>query len=486
MKNVMKPRLCSFYSCLVLTVLAALAVRPAAAQVGALPAVVISATDSHAAEAGSNVAVFTVTRRVPANTPPPNTSLVVFYQVSGTASNSVDYESLSGSVTIPPLAFGATITVTPIDDVEEEGNETVVVQLVGSPLACPACGYNIGVPSNAVAVIADNDLPKTNHPPFVQLNTPQNGDVFLAPATIALRAYAEDSEDGDNLTVEFFEGTNSLGLGVFVPTLCPSPFCPFFALNWSNVPPGNYTLTAKATDSGGASSISAAVHVTVSGSNLPPVVNIVARDPLASEGTNFWQHQTNSSGIGIVWPNPTWDAWHVNVGGTNTATFVVSRRGSTNADLVVHYEVGGTASNGVDYAALPGAVTIPAGRRTAQIVVVPSDDLLIEKIETVLLRLQPSPDYAVGLPAHAGAIIIDNDQPRPLCGLLPDRRFHLCRPATNGFSFRIEASTDLSNWIPVCTNVVTDGALHFVDPDAPPSPMRFYRAWPEPALTPDN
>jgi len=91
--------------------------------------------------------------------------------------------------------------------------------------------------------------------------------------------------------------------------------------------------------------------------NPPPVVNIVARDPFASEGTNFW--------------------------GTNTATFVVRRSDGTNTDLTVFYDIGGTASNGVDYVALPGSVTIPAGRHSARIVVVPLDDADNELIETL-------------------------------------------------------------------------------------------------------
>jgi hypothetical protein len=140
----------------------------------------------------------------------------------------------------------------------------------------------------------------------------------------------------------------------------------------------------------------------------------------------------------------------------------------------------------VDYLVLPGSVTIPPGKRTAQIVVVPIDDSLTEGIETVGLKLRPSPDYDLGFPSHAAALISDRDQPRPPCVLLPDHQFHLCQPASIGFCFRIEASTDLRNWIPVCTNVVTDGALHFVDPDTPPSSMRFYRVEPELGLPPDD
>ena len=49
----------------------------------------------------------------------------------------------------------------------------------------------------------------------------------------------------------------------------------------------------------------------------------------------------------------------------------------------------------------------------------------------------------------------------------------------NGFFFRVEASDDLVTWTPVCTNVVTEGAIHFVDPDAIEHPHRFYQVVPE-------
>src|SRR4029078_13403926 len=82
--------------------------------------------------------------------------------------------------------------------------------------------------------------------------------------------------------------------------------------------------------------------------NTPPAVSIVARDPFASEGTNFWRSYREADG----WADGIWASWEVNRGGTNTATFVVRRQGPTNAVLAVDYQVGGTASNGVDYALL--------------------------------------------------------------------------------------------------------------------------------------
>jgi hypothetical protein len=221
-------------------------------------------------------------------------------------------------------------------------------------------------------------------------------------------------------------------------------------------------------------------------------VSIVARDPIATEGTN----------CGWLEPWPLgWEHWGVNRGGTNTATLVVRRTGETNHDLTVLYAVSGTASNGEDYELLPEFVTIPAGQRSAPVVVIPREDRLVEGVESVVLTLVPAPiviptstvlitnppptvipppPYRIGIPGRAAALILDNDHVRPPCLKLPDGMFHVCLPATNGFWFRLESSTDCLLWNPVCTNVVTDGALHFVDPDAADSPVRFYRAVPEP------
>src|SRR5437016_7531220 len=68
------------------------------------PLVHILATDPCAAEAGSDPAVFTVIRIGPTNA-----SLTVYYQVGGSASNGVDYEPLSGMVTIPSGAHSAPV-----------------------------------------------------------------------------------------------------------------------------------------------------------------------------------------------------------------------------------------------------------------------------------------------------------------------------------------------------------------------------------------
>ncbi len=58
--------------------------------------------------------------------------ITVYFVLGGTATNGVDYRTLSGSVTIPARAVSATIRIDPIDDNVLEGFETVIVRLVSS------------------------------------------------------------------------------------------------------------------------------------------------------------------------------------------------------------------------------------------------------------------------------------------------------------------------------------------------------------------
>jgi serralysin len=121
-----------------------------------LPTVTIRATDPNAAEKGPTGApdtgTFTVYRTT---TPCLSCTLTVYYSISGTATNGVDYLTLSGSVTILGGATSATIVVKPIDDFLHEGTETVDAKLIACPSSSPC--YIIGTPNTATVKIADND-----------------------------------------------------------------------------------------------------------------------------------------------------------------------------------------------------------------------------------------------------------------------------------------------------------------------------------------
>jgi Bacterial Ig domain/Calx-beta domain len=439
----------------------------------------VSAVDPQASEPGVltviDPGVFKVTRAGSTNF-----DLRVYCHIGGTAGNGVDYAAISNSIVIPAGQTSANIVINPRHDLLPEGTETVVLQI--EPPICiaiypppPGC-YQVGTPAEAVVSILDNDQP-TNFPPQVQIIKPFDGQMFLSPTNVII---VSDTTDPDGYVgkVEFFADNNKIGEATKYFFAPPPPGEHIrYEFTWTNPPPGGHILGARATDDSGDTTMSAPVTVWVV-TNLPPpvpIVTITATDPIAAEGTNCcgW----------TGWSNGT----AVNFCGTNTATFVVRRTGHTNWTLRIFYQVSGTASNGVDYATLPGEVIVPPGRLGAEIKVVPIDDNLPERIETVVITLRAplptmnsAPPYIVGFPRRAAAIIVDNDQPRPVTGPLADHCFHIMKPGSNGSWFRIECSADLVNWTPICTNRVTDGALHFVDADADEAPQRFYRALPEP------
>lgn len=111
-----------------------------------LPAVTLGASDDDASEAGRDPGTFQVTRTGPTSAP-----LTVFYSILGGASNGVDYDMLSGSVTIPAGSATAMVTVTPIEDTLFEGTEFVILSLTAGQ------GYVVGFPGLGAVGIVDND-----------------------------------------------------------------------------------------------------------------------------------------------------------------------------------------------------------------------------------------------------------------------------------------------------------------------------------------
>jgi subtilase family serine protease len=99
--------------------------------------------------------------------------------------------------------------------------------------------------------------------------------------------------------------------------------------------------------------------------------------------------------------------------GPTSGTFTVTRTGDTSLPLTVLYTVGGTATPGADYTALPGSVTIAAGDAAAVIPVVPVDDPILESNESVVVALTPASTYVLG---SGGAVvtIVSDDLPPDL------------------------------------------------------------------------
>jgi hypothetical protein len=119
----------------------------------------------------------------------------------------------------------------------------LITDYTGTPTA-----YGVGLQNHLLALAAIG-----GPPPTVSLTSPTMGQSFTSPATINLAATAT-AKNGKTITkIEFYNGSTLVG------TATTSPY----TVNWTNVAANSYLLTAKAYDSGGGSTVSAAVAVTV-------------------------------------------------------------------------------------------------------------------------------------------------------------------------------------------------------------------------------
>ena len=103
---------------------------------------------------------------------------------------------------------------------------------------------------------------QTNLPPRVSIVTPANGSVFGLPANVNVLVEAADPDDAVT-QVKIYGDEHLLG------TFTSGPY----SLTWSNVPPGQHVIVARAIDAVGLSAYAVA-HFSVS--NAPPIVRLTA------------------------------------------------------------------------------------------------------------------------------------------------------------------------------------------------------------------
>ncbi len=110
-----------------------------------------------------------------------------------------------------------------------------------------------------------------------------------------------------------------------------------------------------------------------------PIVKVDSSDPDATEGT---KPASGRVAGGRVAANGDYDPGVIRFERTNSV-----------GTLVVNYQIGGSATNGVDYEALPTSVTFTDGQSVVLEEMDPLDDDLVEGDETVIITLLDSDDY---------------------------------------------------------------------------------------------
>ena len=124
---------------------------------------------------------------------------------------------------------------------------------------------------SAILIKADNEkktaekLVEVKVSPVVNMTSPKVNESYKATSTVDMSADATDA-DGKITKVEFYNGSSLLHSEFKLP----------YTYSWENVPAGNYTITAKATDNNGNVTTSASVSISVAAINAAPKVNITS------------------------------------------------------------------------------------------------------------------------------------------------------------------------------------------------------------------
>jgi hypothetical protein len=345
------------------------------------PNVTLTAIDSIASEIDLNPALFSVTRSGDTSM-----ELTVRYTVAGLAIAGEDYEPLSGSVVIPAGQTSASIPVIPIRDTLTEGSETVSLTLISGS------NYTVGSPYTAQVTILDTPPPTIN----IEASIPVASESGLKSGAFQVTRSGSTSQP---LTVAYtlggtaIAGSDYLALPGSLTIPAGESSAEILITPVDDLIPEDDETVVVSLSSGNYIVGPRATATVVIADDDPPTrttVRISASEPVASEDP------------------------------LKSGTMIIRRSGSTANDLVVNFEIGGSATLGVDYVSFPPSLLIPAGSAFARVDITPIADSLTEGTETVSITLRPgiNSSYEVGVPDNATILLLDKDGSTPTVSIL--------------------------------------------------------------------
>jgi hypothetical protein len=345
-----------------------------------LPVVQVTATDDDAREAGLNPGQFTFTRSGP-NTAP----LRVYYNVSGTAvtgspNSNRDYVALSGILDFNPGVSSINVPVTPLQDLESEMMETVVVTLSSGE-------YTVGS-NNRATVYLDDDEPT---------------------------AYEVD------VVREGVHGPNA-SRPVYVRLVRKGTALSPLSWNWNLI----YTFGGGVTLNG--SSISGDVlNGNVHWPTRRSVANVAVNAVWSSHSSSTYNATLRFNNNSVTRPAPynhqsqlvrvasvTSPATVITEGAPPFTTFVFTRLYPNGTSLNISYTMQGSAVAGTHYAALGGSLTFPANTATLNLSVQTFANSQTNGWKTGVLLLANQNGYVVDAGYDRALFRIQDAQVTPL------------------------------------------------------------------------
>ncbi|MEK0449172.1 MAG: hypothetical protein RL088_1440 [Verrucomicrobiota bacterium] len=306
-----------------------------------------------------------------------SSALNVSVAMSGSATNGTDYQSIPATIVIPPGESQAAVALTPVADALTEGPETATITISTS-------SAYIRAPSSA------------DYAGTITITDAQTPVVSL----VASDAAASEAGNDPGIFVISRSGSTAQALVVQL------------GLTGSALQGVDYaTIPAQVTIPAGSDFTTVVVTPVDDGIGEPAqTVRLYLR---AASG-----YSLGSAVEGTVTITDNADVPYVTIGTTGSAlesgtngTFRITTHGTGSGNVTVNYAVSGTATNGSDFTALPGSISI-GKNTTATISVVPIQDTDIEGYETVTLTLTPDAAYTLGVDRSATLNIVDDELPQ--------------------------------------------------------------------------
>ncbi|MFM6791936.1 MAG: Calx-beta domain-containing protein, partial [Dolichospermum sp.] len=345
-----------------------------------LPSITLAVSPTSVTEDGTPNLIYTFTR-----TGVTTNALTVNYTVGGTATIGTDYTGIATAGTTKTVTFAAgsstaTVTVDPTADTTVESDETVILTLASGT------GYTIGTPAQteqyASTVISFSSEWSEGSWGAVQ--------ILGQPNTLSYGAsWAPEpaNADGDLQADEFITvgfATPVYASGIEVRETYGNGFVRSIDL-LSNQ--GTYYSVWSGIDT---SMPGLPVDFRINFDQTSYLV-VGARINVDIDHTSGWEEIDSVKLIGTTgavtgtitnddFPSITLAVAPSSVteDGTTNLVYTFTRTGVTTNALTVNYTVGGTATNGTDYASIPTSVTFAANSATATVTVDPTADTTVE------------------------------------------------------------------------------------------------------------
>ncbi|MCB1086790.1 MAG: hypothetical protein KDM63_07075, partial [Verrucomicrobiae bacterium] len=307
---------------------------------------------------------------------------IVAYAISGNAEVEKDYGTLTGLVTILAGESSAYIELFTIDDILVEPDEEVTLTLV--EILSGDTNLAIGDSYSATISILDNDS-----------------------STISISTSATTITEGDgrlifSLSMDKASSTDTVvAVSVSGTTTSEEDFLPITA---------NVTILAGETE--------ALVELTLIDDSIvedSELVTVVLEEIVESDSDITLGEIFEASAE--ITDNDTAEVTIAPISNGAEGSFDglirVILSNASGTDTQISYTVDGTAINGVDYGALSGHITIPAGETSADIEIAVVDDQIAELSESVSITLSGvagALEITLGSQDTASISISDNNQ----------------------------------------------------------------------------